>query len=1120
MRRGLLILFLLLLNTFVFSSNEQYYFKRISISEGLSNSWVRCCYQDKLGYLWFGTDDGLNRFDGKNIKVFRPLGDDQVPIGNVVINAIFEADSQSFWLCTEIGLFRFLTKNETIIRDTLLPIHPIISVVKDKEENLWFGTNRGIYKVSPDKKRIKLYAENPNDNSSISNNYVNTITVTSQGELWVGTKKGLNLYHKNSDSFSHFFHDQTKSSISGNDITSVFEDTRKRIWIGTALDGLNLYIPGNSKGNFIRELQGSVTTIYQDKDDDLWVGFASGGGIEIIDLKSFDRGKLSAVRLENDPLDKYSLGDNSVYGFFPDRNNDLWISTFGGGVNFYSNRAKQFHIVNERYGTDQSISNNLVNAFFEEENYLWIGTEAGLERLDKATGRFKHYQYNSENPRSLASNSVYAINKDSRGNLWVGTWSGGLHLYNYQTDNFTRFVPNDLPGSLGSANVFSICEDSYHNLWIGTNAGGLNKYDYKTGQFKKYIKDDKNPGSLSGRSMSQVFQTSGGDLYIALYGILDRYIYETDQFKHILSKEKGKDKQVFTGNIQGIFEDSRKNIWITSTSGLRLFDPKTKTHITYSTKDGLPDNTIQGILEDKSGNLWMSTNKGISRFVNGIYHPEKPVFQNFSMYDGLPANDFKKNAAYKNNKGIMYFGSSQGYVSFDPDSILLNDKIPDVVFTQFLLLETSPNANSKFKEISRNVNNLDHLDLHYPNTDFTISFAALNYLNPIKNQYKYKLEGYDTEWIDAGCNNSATYTNLIEGKYIFKVMGSNNDGIWNPVPRQITLKIFPPWWRTTYFKLFLIVFILLTISILVIVRIAILNRENKLLEAIVDKRTNELSKLNSLLEAKQKIILDQNNELSNHRNNLEILVEERTKQLASARMRAEESDRLKSAFLANMSHEIRTPMNAIVGFSNLLVNSSLTEEKREKYSELIKNNSKLLFVLINDIIDISIIEANQLILSKGRFNATSILKEIFNYFEFENKNRLEFYFLNGEEADDLYLFNDAIRFRQVMVNLLSNAFKYTDDGKVEMGYEIVEGEVRFFVNDTGCGIDTSDKEKVFDHFYKSMKDKMKLYRGTGIGLAICKRLVEQMGGKIWVESTINVGSLFIFSLPLSDIENK
>jgi len=1117
MARCIFLFFFLLLSLLNVSANDQIHFKRITTNDGLSNNWVRCILQDSTGYMWFGTADGLNRFDGKNIKVFRPLSNNHVPIGNFVINEITSIDSQNFWLCTELGLFKFNEKEETFVRDSLLPYYPYTTTIKDSDQNIWFGSNRGIYKVSPNRKLLKVYTNNPSDSTTISDNFINTFAIDSKGNLWIGTKKGLNKYNKASDNFTRFMNNSnSKGEISGNDITSIFEDNRNRIWIGTSLDGLNLYTPKSSDGDFKKILSGSISSIYQVNKDNLWIGLASGGGISVISLSDFDKGKLSIQNIKNDPLDHRSLGDNSINKIYSNKYNDLWIMTFGGGVNYYSARTKKFNNVSEKYGTDQSLSNNLVNAFFEEEKYLWIGTEAGLDRLDKKTGKFKNYNYNPNNNRSLASNSVNALNKDSKGNLWVGTWAGGLHLYNYKTDDFTRFTPDGKPGSIGSTSISSIFEDSYGNLWIGTNAGGLNRYNYKTGEFKKYFPDKEKNGSLGGRSMSQVYQTSNGNLYIALFGSIDRYDYKTDQFTHISPKSITPDDQNLDGIIIGIFEDSRKNIWITSSSGLWLFDSKTNTYRCFSSKDGLPDNSIQGILEDGHGNLWISTNNGIAEFINGVSNPQKPIFRVFTVDDGLAANDFKKNSAYKNNEGFMFFGSSKGYTSFHPDSIKTNTIKPNVVFTRFELLETTPNENSKFRSTNENINLAEQIDLHYPNTDFCISFAALNFLDTKKNQYRYKLDGYDTEWIDAGTTTAATYTNLREGKYTFKVIASNNDGIWNETPKEVIIKIYPPWWRSSIFQIFCILIIVFSSISFVLIRFYMIKKENHMLEAVIEKRTNELTKLNWLLERKQKIILEQNDELSKHRNNLESLVEKRTEELAAARLRAEESDKLKSSFLANMSHEIRTPMNAIIGFSNLLIDTESTEEKRQKYIELIRNNSKQLSVLINDIIDISIIESNKMTLSTGRFNVDSIMKELYSYFEIENKNRLDFVFLNTDSNEPLFLFNDAIRFRQIMVNLLSNAFKYTDKGKIEYGYEVLKNDVRFFVSDTGIGIIVEEKDKIFDQFYKSPKDKVKLYRGTGIGLAICKSLVEQMGGKIWLDSTINVGSTFSFTLPLPE----
>ncbi|MBP7507976.1 MAG: hypothetical protein KA807_09150 [Prolixibacteraceae bacterium] len=1110
MLKGVLLLSFVLLGLGVFSSNNQISFKRITVSEGLSNSWVRCIYQDESGYIWFGTSDGLNRYDGKNIKVFRPGSSNNYGMGNININYISKLDSQNIWICSDLGLLRFNLTNSSFLLDTILPPNPVLTVAKDKENNFWIGTNRGVVKYNQTENKIIRYQTN---NSSLSDNYINTIFVDSKNRIWIGTKNGLNLYNKENDSFTTFLPDKNSNSISGKDITSICEDSFNHIWIGTSLDGLNKLKEKNNQYFFEVVIKGTIYSLLADNDNKLWIGHGSNEGIDLLNLNDYSIGKTNITHLKNDPLDYNSIGDNSIFTLYQDKFNDIWVGTFGGGVNYYSKRSKKFHVVKELYGSHESIKNNLVNTFFEEDNYLWIGTEGGLDRLNKKTGKYDHYQYESNNPRSLASNPVYAITKDSKGNLWVGTWAGGLHLYNYNTNDFTRFLPGG-EGTIGSGNIFDIVEDKYGNLWIGTGSGGLNKYDYKTGKFKKYIRDDKDPNSLNGRSMSHVMQTSDGKLIICLYAFIDEYDYQNDRFIH-LERKKQTSEFYERGNILSVFEDSKKNFWVATNAGIEYFDKEKDSLITYTTKEGLPDNTIHGILEDSHGNLWISTNKGISKFVNGIETPSRPIFLNYTSSDGISSNDLKKKAVYKNKDGVFYFGSSHGFTYFHPDSISINELVPSVVLTQLMLLETNPNKNSKFREISNNINMIKELDLYYPNTDFSISYSALNFLNAEKNQYKFKLEGYDTEWIDAGNATSATYTNISEGKYTFKVMGANNDGIWNNTPKEIVINIHPPWWRSIYFKIISILVIILSTATFIAVRFFMLNKEKKLLEAIVEKRTNELTKLNWLLERKQSIILEQNSELEKHRNNLEEIVEKRTAELASARIKAEESDKLKSAFLANMSHEIRTPMNAIIGFSNLLSNQDISDEKRLKYIDLIKNNSKQLSVLINDIIDISIIEANKMVLTKGKFSVDSILKELYEYFLMENHKKIDFKYFNINDNYQLFVNTDAIRFRQIIINLLSNAFKYTDKGSITFGYEVLGENVRFFVKDTGSGIDISDKEKVFDHFFKSSKDKMKLYRGTGIGLAICKSLVEQMGGKIWVDSQINVGSEFSFTLPVN-----
>jgi len=1106
------ILLLLFIQFSGFSANENFKFKRISTTEGLSNSWVRCFFQDDFGFIWIGTADGLNRFDGINVKVYRPWASINSSLGDITINDIIKKDDKNFWVATDIGLFQFNIATEDFSLDTLLSSNPILAIECDRSGDFWFGTNHGLYRYSTTTKKKETFNYDENDNQSLSNDYINTITTDSRNNIWIGTKGGLNLFNPMLNNFTRFVKNNNAGSISGNDILSICEDINHQIWVGTALNGLNILhsLAGNYK--FTQIADGTISSLLSDNRF-LWIGSASGEGIRLLDLNSFSTGKLKIDTLKNDPLVKTSIADNSTFCFFSDKHNDIWIGTYGNGTNFFSHRSKPFHNILKRFDSKSSIQNNLVNAFFEEKDYLWIGTEAGLDRLNKKTGKFDHFKYETNNPKSLGSNQIYAICKDSRGNLWVGNWAGGLNRFDYRTNTFKRYLPDGKPGSIGSANVFSICEDSFNNLWIGTTSGGLNRFNYDTETFTIYKRDPNNKSSLSGRSMNCILQTKSGDLYISLFNNIDKYNFDSDDFEHI-DRNTLETNAYQRGNVITMFEDSKNNLWFGTNAGLELYNHADKTVKIFSTNNGLPDNTIQAILEDNYGNLWLSTNNGISKFIDGINIPSKPVFQNFSTSDGLPANDFKRRSAYKNEAGYMYFGSSNGYTYFHPDSIVLSPQEPELVFTSFQILENSSNESSRFKSLTANINLTKSIELQYPNTNFIVGFASLNYLNSHKNKYRYKLEGYDSEWIDAGDAMSATYTNIIEGQFTFKVIGTNNDGVWQEKPIQLKIRIYPPWWKSNLFKLLIFVSFIITGIIIIIIRFSLLNQENKVLEAKVDKRTTELTRLNNLLEEKQAKITAQNIELERHRNQLEELVVERTSQLITARAKAEESDHLKSAFLANMSHEIRTPLNAIIGFSSMLNDKYATPEKREKYIEHIRNNGKMLTVLINDIIDISLIEANQMKLSNGKFNVDTVLNELSQLYLLEKNTQIQLKLTKSEQGADLFIFNDVIRFRQIMVNLLTNAFKYTDRGTIEYGYNIMENSVLFFVSDTGIGIEKEELTKIFDHFYKTKKEKSKLYRGTGIGLAICKKLVEQMGGKIWVESKIKVGSTFYFTLPL------
>ncbi len=409
--------------------------------------------------------------------------------------------------------------------------------------------------------------------------------------------------------------------------------------------------------------------------------------------------------------------------------------------------------------------------------------------------------------------------------------------------------------------------------------------------------------------------------------------------------------------------------------------------------------------------------------------------------------------------------------------------------------------------------------LSHKNNIITFQFAALHYAQPSLNKYAYYLEGFEKDWNYTGNQRSATYTNLDPGNYTFRVKASNNDGIWSDKEVALNILIKPPWWETLFVKITIPILMVLIILGIFRIRLSLLKYQKKVLQQTVDKRTEEIQEASTLLEERQEEIMMQNEELLKHRNNLEELVEVRTFQLEKAKQKAEESDRLKSSFLANMSHEIRTPMNAILGFSSLLNETEFNEAEKEGFIRTIKSNGETLMVLIDDILDISMIESNQLILNPQYFDVNNVLTELENFYRLKNDHGLIIEFVNSKDKE-LILNIDPVRFRQVMSNLLSNALKYTNKGFIKFGYEKKENEIRFFVSDSGIGIDPKYSANIFDNFYKIEPQSNQVYRGTGIGLAICKRLVELLNGTIWVESKPGYGSNFFFTIPYASYSNN
>ena len=1116
MRYLFLIVLLFVSIETVLAQDNQLKFKHLTTENGLCNNWIRCIYKDDIGYMWFGTADGLSRYDGHLFKVYRPETNDGKSLGDINISDILQKGANELWVCTDLGVYIYNYSTDELQQFSLLKSLAVTSVLEDHEKKIWFGTNKGLYRFDPATKRITHYSFDPADSSSLSNSYINKLFEDSESNIWIGTKDGLNRYNKSRDSFIRFKPKDGPFRISTNDILSICEDHNKRIWIGLAQDGLfvfNYNSPDHVEFNKV--IDGHIIKLLVDHRNILWIGKGSGEGLDRLKLDQFTYKKRPVLEhVQSNPQNISSLTDNSIYSLYEDDLNDIWIGTFGKGVNYFSSRAKKFNVVSARSDGKESIKNNLVNVIFEDKKFIYIGTEGGLELFDKNRGTYVHYQNKGNDTNSLSANPIFALCKDDRGNIWIGTWAGGLNLFNQQASLFKHFLPNNKPGSISSANVFSIFQDTRGNLWIGTIGGGLNRYNYDTGTFTVYKHTDSNQNSLYDDMVNCIYQTSSGRLYISTYNSLDLYDYQNDNFTHFVHDLN--DAAGSFGNILSIFEDSRKNIWIATNSGLELFDEKTSSFTCYTTEHGLPDNTIQGILEDNSGNLWISTNYGLSKFINGVSKPNPPVFYNYTIDDGLSSNNFKKRSAFKNMQGVMSFGSSQGITYFNPDSIRMNMLPPQVILTGFYIMNLLPDKKHKNQELSRDLNLIDNMELAYRNADFVISFAALNYLNPQNNHFKYKLYGYDSLWKEADNKQTATYTNMNPGEYIFMVMASNNDGLWSKTPKTLKITIYPPWWKTMAFKIVVVILCIFLFIAILNARVRILKNQKRLLEDIVQKRTVELVALNKKLEDNQEEIVLQNEELSKHKDHLELLVKERTSEFLKAKEKAEESDRLKTAFLNNMSHEIRTPLNAIMGFSDILPENFDNKENLQNFSSIIKFKGNELLELVNSILDIANIESGQLSANLEKSNIKRLLEEMEIFFiEYQkrvNKENIQFIFKRQINNSDFEVFIDQGKLKQILINLIGNAFKFTSSGKIEVGCSLLEdNKLNFYISDTGIGIPKEKHEMIFERFRQI--EEFAYHEGAGLGLSISQGLIHFLGGEIWLESEVNIGTIFHFTIP-------
>ncbi|MEQ9289614.1 MAG: two-component regulator propeller domain-containing protein [Cyclobacteriaceae bacterium] len=1083
MKHFKLFLLLIFCTQGTLGQNPKISFQHLTVEDGLSQNGVMSIYRDKQGFMWFGTRDGLNRYDGYDFHVYRNLPYDTLSISNNFIHTIQQDHRGNLWIGTNRGASKFDVKLQTFRQYFFRPIenrnfstNAVHSILAQKDGTVWFGTSSGLFSyhadidkmvpyyftdrgrhekevevralslddqgklwigttysglfmVDPKKNETRHYQNIPTDKASLADDYIHCITTDGRGNLWIGHDTGgLSYFDIEQKEFTNYQFDVAdNNSLSNNRVRAISIDVNGNLWIGT-YEGLNYFDLSRQKfiryfhsGNRVNSLSNnSIRSIYIDENKVIWIG-SYFGGVNIIDphYKNF-------IHYKNNDLDEKSLSFDVVGPFEEDNKGNVWVGTEGGGLNYFNREDNTFIKYKPNPNRSDWISSHTIKSLvLDHQGGVWIGThQKGLDFLDAEKQKFKNFNSKSDMP--INANNVEALFEDSRHNLWIGS-NGGVNVLNKDRTEMEAFgVSGDARHSLTDERIKSFFEDRSGNVWVGTNGGGINVFNSDKRIIKRYL---HNPGDSTSLSSNRVLC---------------------------------------------FLEDKKGMIWMgTYGGGLNVFDPNTETFESFRVEDGLINDIVYGVLQDDVGFLWISTPEGLSKF-----DPIHRVFTNFGRDEGLPVTEFNIYSYMQTREGEMFFGGLNGFMILRPNRIDINRSIPPVVITGLKLFNKEVGIREPDGILKEHISKTDQLIFNYDQSNFTLEFVSLNYTVPSKNQYAYKLEGFDKGWSFVGTQRWATYTNINPGKYVFKVKASNNDGVWNEEGRAVEIIMLPPPWKTWW--AFLIYFLMVAGALITIRHFLIfkLRLEHKL----------ELERL-----SKEKI---------------------------------QELTKMKLRFFTNISHEFRTPLSLIHGPVEEMLSSEDLSKSVSQNLKLVKRNVRHLLRLVNQLMDFRKLENDKLDLSVLEGNIVAYIQEIISSFSGHAKLKKISLELVCHE-DSIVLFFDRDKIEKILCNLLSNAFKFCSErGEIrveisknviekpdEMASLVAEEYVEIKVKDTGKGISQDQLKSIFEPFYQ-VKNSNNVNPGTGIGLAVTKGLVKLHKGYINIASQLGVGTEIVIGLPM------
>lgn len=869
-RRSALFVFLFVFTAIdVFSQEGTIKFENVSTREGLSQSSPNCIFQDSRGILWIGTEDGLNKYDGYSFIVYKPEVNNPGSISNNRIKCIIESKDGNLWIGTNGGGLNVYDRKKDLFEyfdgyDSSYFNHKIINCLHENDDGtIWAGTNNGLLRIEPSKKNTLLFVHDPYNSASISDDLITCVTSDNYGYLWVGTQNGLNRMNSGKESFKWYLHDdEIESSISNNSITCFLLDKSNTLWVGTS-EGLNLYdhsseeferISLNHKKRINGLTEYIITALAEDNNGNIWIG-TNGDGVDVL-----SKNMNQIINLRYNHTNPYSLSNNEVLSIFRDQSGIIWIGS--NGMDKYNPKKEKFALYNfDPYSSEGLVYRHIHSIYEDDYGVLWIGSKSdGILILDRIKKISRNIMMEESQSDGISSNKIRVIREHPEGTIWVGTEDNGLNRITLDEEripsSFEVFTHNPIDfNSLSGNTIYSLYFADEDSLWIGTD-NGITVMNLSTNEIKWYVANPDKPNSLNNNTAYYIYGDSHGTIWIATDKGINKFDPGIDGFSHYVSQPEDSNS-LSSDELLTIYEDRNGTLWIgTYAKGINSFDPETETFNRFEEISKLSTAVVYGILEDDQSNLWLSTNDGVFKFNPA----EKRILRHFTVEDGLQSNEFNGGAYFVSMSGEMFFGGQYGFNSFLPNKVSV-DKIPPKIILTELKINNKTITPGEDSPIDSHISEVTDITLNSRQNNFTLSFAGLHFANPNGNQYKHMLEGFDKDWIDGGTQRFVSYTSLPYKTYYFRVKAANSDGIWDENGLTIRIKIKPPFYSTTAFRILIILLIIVIIYFFIRNRINMENKQKEKLQKEIEKSTHELEDARIQLEKQREEITIQKQEI-------------------------------------------------------------------------------------------------------------------------------------------------------------------------------------------------------------------------------------------------------------------